>query len=81
MIEEQGPRSEDELAKQASESSPADAMRNGTYLQLVLASLSGWGRVEEIDCENLSNSHVSFRASKSIQSALIRPNILSAIVA
>jgi hypothetical protein len=56
-------------------------MRNGAYLQLVLASLSGWGRVEEIDCENLSNRHVSFIASKSIESAFIHPNILSAIVA
>jgi hypothetical protein len=28
-------------------------MMKGTYLELVLASLSGWGWVEEINCENL----------------------------
>lgn len=27
------------------------------YLELVLASLSGWGRVEEIDGENLFRQH------------------------
>ena len=29
----------------------------GAYLKLVLASLSGWGWVEEIDCENLFRQH------------------------
>ena len=27
------------------------------YLELVLASLSGWGWVEEINCKNLSRQH------------------------
>jgi hypothetical protein len=27
------------------------------YLKLVLAGLSGWGRVQEIDCENLFRQH------------------------
>lgn len=36
------------------------------YLKLVFASLSGWGWVEEIDCENLNRQyHVSLWASKS----------------
>jgi hypothetical protein len=29
----------------------------GAYLELVLASLSGWSWVEEIDGENLSRQH------------------------
>lgn len=32
-------------------------MMKGTYLELVLASLSGWGWVEEINCENLDEEH------------------------
>jgi hypothetical protein len=38
----------------------------GAYLELVLASLSGWGWVEEINCENLYRQRVSFRCPKSI---------------
>jgi hypothetical protein len=29
----------------------------GAYLELVLASLSGCGRVEEINCENLNRQN------------------------
>jgi len=29
----------------------------GAYLELVLASLSGWGWVEEVNGENLSRQH------------------------
>jgi hypothetical protein len=48
------------------------------YLELVLAGLSGWGRVEEIDCENLFRQHhVSIWSPKSINQAIVRPHSIS----
>ena len=48
------------MAKSASEAlqlSKASDVMLDAYLELVLAGLSGWGRVEEIDCENLFRQH------------------------
>ena len=48
------------------------------YLELVLAGLSGWGRVEEIDCENLFRQHhVSIWSPKSINQAIARHHSIS----
>jgi hypothetical protein len=70
MIEERGQGTEKTSAKNASSTIQAAAVAVGMYLELVLASLSGWGWVEEINCENLSIATVSFRASMSIKTPL-----------
>lgn len=51
-----------------------------SYLELVLASLSGWGWVEEIDGENLFRQHhVSICISESIIEAYMPISTISSI--